>query len=62
MKLSLPGALFILFLTLKLCGVIGWSWWWITAPLWIFPAALLVFLGAIVSFHLRQPKKQGDRR
>lgn len=26
--------LFLIFLTLKLCGVIDWSWWWITAPLW----------------------------
>lgn len=23
-----------MFLVLKLCGVIGWSWWWVTAPLW----------------------------
>ena len=26
--------LFLVFLLLKLCGVIGWSWWWVTAPLW----------------------------
>lgn len=26
--------LFLTFLTLKLCGVITWSWWWVTAPLW----------------------------
>lgn len=26
--------LFLLFLTLKLTGVIAWSWWWVTAPLW----------------------------
>jgi hypothetical protein len=32
--------LFIVFLTLKLCGVIDWSWWWITAPLWA-PLAIL---------------------
>ena len=28
------GMLFIAFLVLKLCSVIDWSWWWITAPLW----------------------------
>lgn len=28
------GILFITFLVLKLCSVIDWSWWWITAPLW----------------------------
>lgn len=26
--------LFLVFLVLKLTGVIGWSWWWVTAPLW----------------------------
>jgi len=24
----------ILFITLKLTGVIAWSWWWVLAPLW----------------------------
>jgi hypothetical protein len=31
--------LFIVFLVLKLTGVINWSWWWVTSPLWI-PLAL----------------------
>ena len=31
--------LFIVFLVLKLTGVIDWSWWWVTSPLWI-PLAL----------------------
>ena len=35
------GLLFITFLVLKLCGVITWSWWWITAPLWVWPALLI---------------------
>lgn len=29
------GLLFITFLVLKLTHVIDWSWWWITAPLWV---------------------------
>lgn len=37
--------LFVLFLGLKIAGVIGWSWWWVTAPLWI-PAMLLVVIYA----------------
>ncbi len=28
------GLLFIVFLVLKLTGIIKWSWWWVTAPLW----------------------------
>jgi len=29
--LSVVGVVFI---TLKLVGVINWSWWWVTAPFW----------------------------
>lgn len=36
--------LFLLFIGLKLSGHIAWSWWWITAPLWGGPAALVGFL------------------
>ncbi len=28
------GLLAVVFITLKLTGVITWSWWWVTAPLW----------------------------
>lgn len=33
--ISFCGVLFIVFLVLKLCEVIDWSWWWVFAPLWI---------------------------
>ena len=29
------GALALLFIGLKLGGVITWSWWWVLSPLWI---------------------------
>lgn len=32
---SLSVVLFIVFLILKLTETITWSWWWVTAPLWI---------------------------
>lgn len=44
--LSLPVIVFVVFLTLKLAGVIAWSWWWITSPLWIV-AAILVLLSIL---------------
>jgi hypothetical protein len=28
-------AVFAIFTVLKLTGAIAWSWWWITAPVWI---------------------------
>ena len=28
-------ALTVLFIALKLCEVISWSWWWVLSPMWI---------------------------
>ena len=44
------GAMFLIFLVLKLCKVINWSWWWVTAPLW-GPLALVIailIIGVII--------------
>ena len=38
------GTLFLVFLILKLTGVIAWSWWWVTAPLWAVPALVLALV------------------
>ena len=40
--MSFMGFLGILFITLKLVGVIDWSWWWVTAPIWGGLAVALV--------------------
>lgn len=40
------GLLTVVFIALKLGGIIGWSWWWILAPLWI-PCAIAIGLVAI---------------
>ena len=42
---SLGGLLGVVFVTLKLCGVINWSWWLVTLPFW----AGLVLVGAILA-------------
>ena len=44
---SLDVTLFIVFLVLKLVGVIDWSWWWVTAPLWI-PFAVLIAICTVL--------------
>lgn len=44
---SILGLLFLVFLVLKLTHVISWSWWWITAPLWI-PVVLAIVIILIV--------------
>jgi hypothetical protein len=35
----------IVFIVLKLCKVIAWSWFWVLAPIWI-PVAII--LGALL--------------
>ena len=38
------GLLTIVFITLKLLGVIGWSWVWVLSPIWIM---ILIVLGGV---------------
>ena len=33
--LTLADVLLVVFIILKLCGVVNWSWWWVLSPLWI---------------------------
>ena len=49
-NIGLPGALFLVFLVLKLVDKIDWSWWWVTAPLWGPFAIYLAVLGAMLVF------------
>lgn len=42
------GSLFLVFLVLKLVGVIAWSWWWVTSPLWLPWVAILGFLAVLI--------------
>ena len=39
--------LFLIFLVLKLTGLINWSWWWVTSPLWIGTILVLIFYGIV---------------
>lgn len=45
--IGMGGALFLVFLVLKLTHVIDWSWWWITAPLWGGLVLALVIFGVV---------------
>ena len=47
------GLLGVAFVVLKLCKVINWSWWWVTAPFWIpfgVIMLLVVLVGIIAAF------------
>lgn len=41
--IGFTGLLTIVFIVLKLIGVISWSWVWVLAPLWIPLALVIVF-------------------
>ena len=44
--IGFSGLLAILFIALKLTGVITWSWLWVLAPIWI-PFVIIVFILSI---------------
>lgn len=48
------GLLTIVFITLKLTGVIAWSWWWVLSPIWITTAIVLAILLFVAGLMLRR--------
>lgn len=46
----LLGLLGIAFVVLKLCKVIGWSWWWVTAPFWAGAVPVVAATVLVVAF------------
>jgi hypothetical protein len=50
------GALAILFIALKLFGVITWSWVWVLAPIWGSWALTVLLVIAIYVFGIKNVK------
>lgn len=46
------STLCLIFIVFKLLGVISWSWWYVTMPLWIMPVALIAFSLGLLLFVL----------
>lgn len=44
-SLGFVGALQIVFIVLKLCNVINWSWWIVLIPLWV---ELILFIVVLI--------------
>jgi len=42
--ISFAGALAILFIGLKLCNIIDWSWLWVLSPLWLGAAVFIAVI------------------
>lgn len=56
--IGFTGILFIVFLVLKLCNVINWSWLWVTSPLWISAGLVLISI-VIISIIIICINKRG---
>lgn len=55
--LGLSTVLFLIFLVLKLCNIIDWSWWWVTSPLWInLGLGLLIFAGLLIYYTIDEAR------
>lgn len=60
---GLSTVLFLIFLVLKLCKVIDWSWWWVTAPLWIGAIiVVLIFVGLFIYYYIKEKSYLKKRR
>ena len=45
--MGLADVLLVVFIVLKLVGVIDWSWIWVLAPFWI-PTLIVIFLIIVI--------------
>lgn len=62
---GLFGFMFLIFMALKLIGiapVANWSWWWVTAPLWIPVSVavgiLVVLAGILIVYDLIEDRRR----
>ena len=49
--LGFTSVLTLIFIVLKLVGVINWSWWWVLSPIWIsliFALVILIIVAVII--------------
>ena len=54
-NITLP-LLLVLFVGLKLAGVITWSWWWVLSPIWM-PLLLIGFILVLICVIYKSKKK-----
>lgn len=58
--MSFLGALLLIFIVLKLVGVIAWSWWLVLTPLWVslvFGVLQAIFVGMFARESARQIRR-----
>ena len=50
--MSFLEVLLLVFIILKLCKIINWSWWWVLSPIWIPIGLWLILLIVTISAHI----------
>lgn len=48
--MGFTSVLTVIFIVLKLCKVITWSWWWVLPPIWISLGLALVLILFVLMF------------
>ena len=57
-SIGFVGILQIVFIVLKLCNVIDWSWFWVLSPIWI--RVILIFIFGLIVLALEVIEKRGS--
>lgn len=52
--IGFTGLLQPVFIVLKLCGIIKWSWLWVLSPLWISMVLVVVCLIVLFGVHKKE--------
>ena len=60
--MSTSTVLTLIFVTLKLCKVIDWSWWWILSPVWITAGIAILALIVIALWEVSDAKENARRK
>lgn len=55
--IGFTGLLTIVFIALKLLGVVNWSWWWVLSPIWIGVALFVVVLIVLIVIAVIQSRE-----
>lgn len=59
---SLPTLLTIIFVVLKLCNVIAWSWWWVFSPIFILIGIIILVFLMLLFFIIREARNEAKNR
>ena len=58
------ATLTVLFIGLKISGIITWSWWWVLSPLWltlVFLLLVLIIMFTYLSYKSKSLKDEVER-